>query len=138
MKLLNIVTASVLLLLSVTAQAEVAVVVHKSNPVELSKGKIKRVFLKKIKSFENGNEIRVANLAEGHPISTEFNNKVLGRSASKLKAYWSKLTFTGGATAPEQLDTSEAILALVAQDQNMIAYIDASKVTDNVRVLAKF
>lgn len=138
MNLVKLLLISILVLFGFTAQAEVAVIVHKDNGVELSKGKIKRVFLKKIKSFESGNEIRVANLVEGHPISTEFNSKVLGRTASKLKAYWSKLTFTGSATVPESKDTSEELIALVKGDPDMIAYIDASKVTDDVRVLATF
>ncbi len=120
------------------AQAEVAVIVHKDNSVELSKGKIKRVFMKKIKSFENGNEIHVVSLKEGHPISTEFNTRVLKKTASKLKSYWSKLTFTGQAKPMEYIDTSEEMISKVKADPNMIAYIDANKVTDEVRVLATF
>ena len=123
---------------SALSHAEVAVIVNKDNTVELSKGKIKRVFLKKIKTYENGQKISVASLKAGHPVSTQFNSYVLGKTASKLKAYWSKLTFTGKAKPMDYVDTSEEMISKVKADPNMIAYIDASKVTEDVRVLAKF
>ena len=138
MKLINVIVAGTIMIFASNVYADVAVVVNKSNAVELSKGKIKRVFLKKIKTFENGNEIRVASMAEGHPVSTEFNARVLGRTASKLKAYWAKLTFTGQVKPMEYADSSEEMIEKVKSDPNMIAYIDASKVTDDVRVIGTF
>ena len=91
-----------------------------------------------MKTFENGQEINVASLKEGHPVSTEFNSRVMGKTASKLKSYWSKLTFTGKAKPMTYIDTSEEILAKVKSNPNMIAYIDSNKVTDDVRVLGTF
>lgn len=138
MKLVKFFLVCVLLSFCFHAKADVAIIVNKANAVELSKGKIKRVFLKKIKSFNDGSEIKVANLPDIHPITTQFNGKVLGRTASKLKSYWSKLSFTGSATLPEVVENSAAAIDFVKLNTAAIAYIDASKVTDDVKVLATF
>lgn len=119
------------------AQAEVAVVVNPANSATLDKGSIKKIFLGKSKSFPDGATAKPVN-QDGTAASKEFNSKVVGKSGSQLNAYWSKLVFTGKGTPPEKLASDQAVLDFVAANAGAIGYVDASKVSGNVKVAAKF
>ncbi|WP_144394437.1 substrate-binding domain-containing protein [Pleionea sediminis] len=123
---------------SVKANADVAIVVHPSNNAKLSEKDIERIFLGKIKSFSNGKSIVAFSQSPGSKVSDEFNEKVLDKSATQLKAYWSKLVFTGKGTPPEEVESDAEILARVAEEPSGIGYVDASKVDSSVKVLATF
>ncbi len=120
------------------AQAEVAVVVHPSNAASLDQASLSRIFLGKMKSFPGGGQAVPLNQSEGNAATAEFNNKVLKKSASQLKAYWSKLVFTGKGTPPKALASDSEVINLVSSNPNVIGYVDASAVTGAVKVVAKF
>ena len=77
-------------------------------------------------------------LAAGHNAREEFNKKALGKSSSQLKAYWSKLIFTGKGTPPDAIGNVEDVIAKVASDPSAIAYIDAGSVTGTVKVVQTY
>jgi ABC-type phosphate transport system substrate-binding protein len=120
------------------AIADVAIVVHPSNGSIFDKSTIKKIFLGKKKSFSNG---RVAILLSSPSISTateEFNKKVIGKSSNQVNAYWSKMIFTGKGTPPQEMPSIEDIILAIAANPDAIAYIDASAITEAVRVVATF
>ncbi|NVJ61046.1 MAG: phosphate ABC transporter substrate-binding protein [Gammaproteobacteria bacterium] len=129
-----------LLALSFVGQswAEVAIIVHPSNNSSVSQTDLTRMFLGKLKSFPGGGAVVPVNLPEGDSTTDEFNEKVLSKSASQLKAYWSKLVFTGKGTPPKTAASADEMLTLVANNPNLIGYVDASKVNGSVKVIAKF
>ena len=134
------ITRSLLLiscLSSTLAYAEVAVIVNPSNSSQISDDDIKRIFLGKNKKFSNGNSVQAVNLQSGNAIRTDFEKQALGKSGSQVKAYWSKLIFSGKAKPLKELSSDSDVLSLVASTPNAIAYIDASKVDDSVKVVKK-
>lgn len=120
------------------AQAEIAVVVHPSNAANLDASNLSRIFLGKMKSFPGGVQALPLNQAEGNAVTSEFNSKVLKKSGSQLKAYWSKLVFTGKGTPPKAVGSDAEVISLVSTNPNLIGYVDASAVTADVKVVAKF
>jgi len=118
--------------------AEIAIITHPSNPETLDVKDISRIFTGKAKAFPNGNQAIPLNQAEGSPVTEEFNKKVLNKSASQIKAYWSKLVFTGKGTPPKEIDNAAEIISLVAANPNFIGYVDASLVDGSVKVVATF
>jgi ABC-type phosphate transport system substrate-binding protein len=126
------------LMQSTSAIADIAVIVNPSNANSLDGSTISRIFLGKAKSFPDGSNAEPINSQEGAPSSNEFNQKVLKKSASQLKAYWSKLVFTGKGTPPKAVGGDEDVLKLVSSNSNAIGYIDASKVDGSVKVVATF
>ena len=126
------------LFLSQAVVAEVAVIVNPSNSSEVSKSDIKRIFLGKNKSFSGGGKATVYYLAEGHAAREKFNKKALGKSSKQLKAYWSKLIFTGKGTPPDSIGEIADLIDIVSSEEGAIAYIDAADVTDAVKVVATF
>ena len=124
-------------LLSAVAQAEVAVIVNPGNGASLSSEDVQRLFLGKLKSFPGGVEATPVNQKEGQPAREQFNQAVLNKSESQLKAYWSQLVFTGKGTPPKELENDDAIKTLVASTPGAIGYIDAAKVDGSVKVVLK-
>ncbi|KHM51172.1 MULTISPECIES: phosphate ABC transporter substrate-binding protein [Pseudoalteromonas] len=133
----KLILASALSLCSFGALAEVAVIVNPSNANALDAETIKKIYLGKAKSFDNGNKVNPAT-QNGTAIADEFNSKVVGKSSSQLNAYWSKLVFTGKGTPPEKFDSDQAVIDFVAANGDSIGYIDSSKATDKVKVIATF
>ncbi|ALZ77246.1 phosphate ABC transporter substrate-binding protein [Rheinheimera sp. F8] len=127
-----------LVLTSAVVSAEVAVVVHPSNAASLDQAEISRLFTGRGTAFNNGSKATPFNLAEAAPARAEFDTKVLGKSSSQMKAYWSKLVFTGKGTPPKELATDADVKAAVAADPAAIGYIDAAAVDATVKVVGKF
>lgn len=123
--------------LSCSLYAEVAVIVSAANQQAISDAEIKNLFTGKQKSFPDGNPAIVLTLPGGDPKQTEFNQKALGRTDAQLKAYWSKVMFTGKGNPPKEV-SAEEMLKLVTDNPSTIGVIDLSQVNNNVRVIAKY
>lgn len=120
------------------AIADVAIVVHPSNESTFDQSTIKKIFLGKTKSFSNGRSAILISSNYSDPVTDEFNSKVIGKSSSQVKAYWSKILFTGKGTPPQEMKTNSEVVTAVASNPDAIGYIDASAVTGDVKVVATF
>ena len=115
----------------------VSVIVHPSNGASLDKSSISRIFLGKAKSFPGGGQAVPINLEDGSGGSNDFNDKVLNKSASQLKAYWSKLVFTGKGTPPKAVANDAEMIALISANPNMIGFVEGDG-DGSVKVVATF
>ncbi len=129
---------AMLSLVTLFAQAEIAIVVHPSNAAAVDNAALSRIFLGKLKTFSGGGQALPINQSESNPATEEFNSKVLKKSGSQLKAYWSKLVFTGKGTPPKAVASDAEVINLVSSNPNLIGYVDAGAVTGAVKVVAKF
>lgn len=118
--------------------ADVAVIVNTENGTTFSDSDISRLFLGKMKKFSSGDKAVAINLKLGSSTRNEFESKVLGKSASQIKAYWSKRVFSGKGKPPPELVSDKDVLTMVASDSNVIAYVDAASVDDSVKVIKVF
>lgn len=121
--------------LSINCLADVSVIVNPSNNSELSKSAISKIYLGKTKTFPNGDKVLALNLKSSNNVRSNFQQEILGKSTAQVKAYWSKLIFTGKGKPLKELATEEDVLAMVASTPNAIGYIDSSKVNDTVKVV---
>jgi len=118
--------------------AEIAIIVNKSNNTAIPDNNIKRIFMGKLKAYSNGDKILALNLKFGSSTRNEFDKKVLKKNSSQVKAYWSKLVFSGKGKPPPELVSDRDVLTLVSSDSNAIGYVDAASVDGSVRVIKKF
>jgi ABC-type phosphate transport system substrate-binding protein len=126
-------------LLGANAYAEVAVIVSANNPnASIDADTLSRIFLGKASNFPDGNQAIPVDQTEGATARESFNEKVLGKNSSQLKAYWSRLIFTGKGTPPKESGSDADVKALVANNPNLIGYIDSSAVDGSVKVLYSF
>lgn len=123
---------------SFSVLAEISIIVHPSNAASVSSDDVSRIFLGKKKSFSDGNTVVPINLKEGSDTRETFNSTVLNKNSSQLKAYWSKLVFTGKGAPPKEVASAAEMLKLIANNPNMIGYLDSSAVDASVKVVAKY
>ncbi|MBD1390984.1 phosphate ABC transporter substrate-binding protein [Neiella sp. HB171785] len=126
--------------LAVITQVSSAAVVMIGNPAtadQLSKDQAEAIYLAKSKKLPGGMSVTVNELAAGNPLRTEFHQKVTGKSDAQLKSYWSRLVFTGKASAPSEHSSAVAMKAAVAATPGAVGYIDEADVDGSVVVLLK-
>lgn len=126
------------LLVSYLANAEVAVIVNSANSSAISDTEISRLFLGKLKKYSAGDKAVPINQKFGSAIRKEFEKKVLKKSSTQVKAYWSKRVFSGKGKPPKELTSDKDILAQISANKNAIGYIDAASINDSVKVIRKF
>lgn len=143
MKLFNTFSKTLLaagfLAASALVSADVVVVVSAQNANHaLDKNDVEQIFLGKKSSFPDGSKAIPIDQNEGSAARADFNKEVLGKTDSQLKAYWSRLIFTGKGTPPKESGGDADVKALVAQNPNLVGYVDDSVVDETVRIVYKF
>lgn len=134
-------SCSVLLISMATgiAFADTSVIVSPNNPnSSLDQKMVSKIFLGKAKRFPDGSQALPVDQDEGSKSRESFNTSILGKSGSQLKSYWSRLIFTGKGSPPQQSGDDASVKSLVANNPNIIGYIDSSAVDASVKVVHKF
>ena len=110
--------------------AEIVIVVNPANPATaMTPVQASQFFLGKSPMFTPVDQ------AESSPIRTEFYKKVCDKDLSEVKSIWSKLVFTGKASAPKEYHSSAEIKKAVAANPTGIGYIEKSAVDSTVKVI---
>ncbi|MBO1256115.1 phosphate ABC transporter substrate-binding protein [Alteromonas sp. 5E99-2] len=139
MKLFNSALCGLVLLsIASFAQADIAVIVAKDSGLTASGDQIPRIFLGKLKNFDSGEVATPIYAQDENPSHKEFNSKVLKKSAGQLKAYWSKLLFSGKGAPPKEFASDADIINAVVANKGTIGYISAASVTDGVTVIGTY
>jgi hypothetical protein len=73
-------------------------------------------------------------LREGSPERDQFA-KITGKTPAQVKAYWSKIIFTGRGQPPRAVLTDLDVKKIVSLNTAAIGYIDAAQLDDSVRAL---
>lgn len=131
------VVGTLLLLLSATvAQAEIAVIAHKSNTQHgVSVQDIADMYVGKLRHFSNGKSVKLVEHRKGSEIRKKFNSAVLNMSEREISRYWSKRRFTGKIKSPKSLGSDRAIREWVADTPEGLGYIDGKSLDGSVKLL---
>jgi len=125
-----------LITVSTPAAAGIAVVVNPSNPTDsLDKQTLSRIFLGRASTFPSGDKVVPLNQSGDSAARSAFEEGLLGKSTSQMKAYWAKQLFSGQGRPPEEIGGDSDVISRVSSDTAAIGYIDASAVTDAVKVV---
>ena len=128
---------AVVILLSVSTGtfAGISVITHPSNGDSISAKQASKLFLGKSKKFPGGGQAVPIEQADGSAARSEFHASVTKKKPSQLKAYWSRIVFTGKGQPPKEVRSDEEVIALISKSPNMIGYVDSSAVTNSVKVV---
>ena len=113
----------------------VAVVSAKSRVTALNADQVADIFLGKTSHFPDGTQATPVDQSEDSPARERFYAQFTGKSPAQVKAYWSKMIFTGRGQPPRQVPSNTDAKKFVAQNPNAIGYIEVSQVDDSVRVV---
>jgi ABC-type phosphate transport system substrate-binding protein len=125
-----------LALTAMPAMADVVTVVSsKSAITTLSKSQITDIFLGKTARFPDGSPAIPIDQSEGEAVRDEFYSTFTGKSAAQIKAYWSKIIFTGRGQPPRTVANSLAMKKLIIGNPAAIGYIETKLLDDSVRAV---
>jgi len=137
MKIVKYYIITILLLTSINAYAQVAVIANKSvSESSISASKAAEIYLLKAKTWSNGKAIVTTTLKSDNSTSKKFFGS-MGKSLMEMNKAWMKIQLTGEGQAPVGCGSEEEILEKVASTPGAIGYISTDKVNDKVKVLLK-
>jgi ABC-type phosphate transport system substrate-binding protein len=120
----------------VVGQGDVVVVVAAASPTTvLDRNELADLFLGRTTRFSDGRTAVPVDQREGSQARTDFYTGYIGRSASEIKAHWSKVIFTGRGSPPRAVADTEQLRRLIASDPSYIGYLDRSAVDRSLKVL---
>lgn len=128
------VLVALVMLVSPAHAMELAIIVHKSNSVQLSQEQLQHVLLNKQKFFQANGKIRIYHQPPRSAAHEWLCRQLLYLTPAQYQSYWSRLLFTGNADALVYVDAAK-ILPQVAADPEALSYVPLSDVTAQVRVL---
>ncbi|KQQ32341.1 phosphate ABC transporter substrate-binding protein [Duganella sp. Leaf126] len=118
------------------AAAELVVIVSaKRPPLQLSASQVSDIFLAQTERFPNGDSVMPLDLSIDSPLREHFYSKVSAMSPALVRAYWTKMVFTGRGLPPREMASSAAMRRLVAANPTLIGYIDSAALDDSVQVV---
>jgi len=116
--------------------ADLVVIVSARNPVAtLRADQVAALFLGQSVRFPDGVEAVPYDQRLGAAVRDEFYARVTGKTPALVKAYWSKMVFTGRGAPPAELPDSVAVRRRVADDPEAIGYIDRGALDPSVRAV---
>lgn len=114
--------------------ADVVVIVSaRSSVTALRADQVADIYLGHASQFPDGSRAVALDQQVGSPVRDAFYAKVTARSPSLLKAYWTKMIFTGRGKPPRELEGSAAVRKVVAENPDMIGYIERAALDASVR-----
>lgn len=116
------------------AMADVVAVVSSQNTVTaLTRSQVVDLFLGKARRFPNGIVALPIDQAEGSSAREEFYKTYADKSPAQIKAYWSKILFTGRGQPPLAVANGLEMKKRIAANSAAIGYIDRSLLDASVR-----
>jgi len=121
---------------SFAVMADIVVVAHPSvKDASVSKEDVAKIFLGKSNKLPSGTSVIPIDQEDDSAARVAFHDKVTDKNPSQLTAYWSRLVFTGKGQPPKTVMDDDEVKDLVANNPNIIGYIDKASVDGTVKVI---
>lgn len=132
--LVAVLAAGVMSAATATDSSELVVIVSARTSVTALRGdQVAGIFLGEGNTLPDGAEAVALDQRIGSPLRDEFYRRVAHRSPALMKAYWTKMIFTGRGQPPREAPNSAAVRRLVADNPGMVGYIERAALDPTVR-----
>lgn len=134
MKLL-ILTIFYLVLWTCIALSQIAVIAHKSVPLDtIEKSNLLDCYTGDKSFWKDGTPVIIFDLKEKGNTRGVFY-KYLGISSTRIKSIWMKRMLSGDADPPEFLESEDKMLQKVASTKGAIGFVSTAIINDKVKIL---
>ena len=124
-----------LLLCPLLGNAELVVVTGKNSAVNsLSENEVRQLFSGQLRSL-GGQRVQPLDMPNSSKEREAFYQKLLGRTPEQMRAYWTRLIFTGQGQPPREVSSAQELSTLVGSSGDFIGYLPAEAAGENVKVL---
>ena len=96
---------------------------------------LRAIFLKQRRKWSDGKAIIVLNFKAKNPVRVTFDRIVLKMLPEQAAAYWIDRRIRGGGHPPRSLISAHLIQRIVARNPQVISYVFADELTENVKTL---
>lgn len=126
--------------LPLTAGAADLVVVAnpKSGIDQMSRKEVTFVFMGRWRQLPSGLPALPIDLPDENPQRADFYRQLVNKSPSEIKAYWSRLMFSGGARPPVAADNAEEQMKLLSNTPGAIGYMERAAVDGRFKIVFDF
>jgi ABC-type phosphate transport system substrate-binding protein len=111
------------------------IVNRQCDVTSLSKKQVSRLFLKKVKSWDNDLRVLPVDLPLDSSARESFSKEVLGKAPVAVKAYWQQRVFSGRDVPPPEKDSDATVEAFVRTNPGAIGYVSADANVHGVKVV---
>lgn len=119
---------------SFTVQAEIVVVSSRGlNIAALSENEVRQLFSGQLKVIK-GITLQALDLPAGNTYRDDFYRQLMGRSPEQMRAYWTRLIFTGQGKPPREVTSAQELITLLGSG-NYIGYLPVDALTSQLQVL---
>lgn len=118
-----------------TAAEWVLVASAKSSMRSLDMATAESLYMGKTSDLPGIGAVAIHDLPEGNAVRDAFYQETSNKNASAMKAYWSRMIFTGKGQPPKVVDSSAALKKALAANPAAIGYLEKSAVDASVKVL---
>ena len=126
---------AILTLTSINANAQIAVIVHKSVKISTANAaQISDFFTMSTREWPDGAKVVVFDQREEVARKKFYN--FIGKNPVEVKKNWLRIQLSGDGKAPETLSTDDDVIERISKTPGAISYISADKVTSDVKVIA--
>lgn len=122
-----------------SAWADLVVVTNPKSGIDrMSREEVVFVFLGRWRQLPSGIAAVPIDLPIDSPERAAFYRQLVSKSPSEIKAYWSRLMFSGGARPPISPDSREEQIRILASTPGAIGYLDRSVVDNRMKIVFDF
>ncbi|MCC4115458.1 DUF1153 domain-containing protein [Aromatoleum toluclasticum] len=117
--------------------AQIVIVAGAHSPLpELALEQAEQFYLGRAHTLPDGSVVTLADLPPGS-IRDHFYQQLTRKNYSQIRAYWSRMVFTGRALPPQQADSVAELRQWLAAQPNLIGYMPAAEADGRVKVLLR-
>jgi len=126
--------AGFLLTAGIVQAADVAVIINRSNPEQLSIQQIKDIYSDRLATWRSGQRIEVYNLPDNQDAADVFARRVLGMSGQAAAAAELQRRTNNTLKNPSKTKRERLVLSIVGRKKNAIGYVPEYMIKDKSRI----
>lgn len=112
------------------------VIVHPATTVStISRAELSKIFLKRLRTWEDGSRAMPVNLPPESPLREAFSRRIHDRSVVNIEVYWKRQIFSGRSVPPPEARDDVAVVAYVRRTPGAVGYVDSRTAIEGVRRL---
>lgn len=121
------------------ARADLVVVANPRSGIDrMSREEVVYVFMGRWRQLPSGIPAQPVDAPVDSAERTAFYRQLVNKDASEVKAYWSRLVFSGGARPPASPKSRDEQLRILASTAGAVGYLDRALVDARIKVVFDF